>query len=124
MATDSYFIEFTAFIDERKRPENFPRKVHIRETYNDIESIPHLQFKVNDRFINLIQSSGLVVMKNEDEPVDEGKVTFNKRVFVPWHMITHMELDVFHIPPKQVTSQDSIVPPSPTPPAPTKELVN
>jgi hypothetical protein len=121
---DSYFVVFNAHIDELRRPENFPHVVKIKDVYNDVENIPHLQFLVNDRFTKLVISAGLVVMKNEDEPVEEGKITFDKRVFVPWHMITHMTLDVHHMPAKQVRPQDSIVPTSNTPTEPTKELVN
>ena len=122
--TDSYFVDFTAFIDERKRPEGFPKTIHIKDTYDSVESIPHLQFLVNERFVKLANSAGLVVMKDDDEPIDEGKITFDKRLFVPWHMITHMKLDVFHIPAKPSMVQDSIVPTSLLPPEPQKDRVH
>jgi hypothetical protein len=124
MPTDSYFVDFTAFIDERKRPEGFPKAIHIKDAYNNIESLEHLQYKVNERFVKLISGTGLVVLKDEDEIIDEGKITFDKRIYVPWHMITYMKLDVFHIPPSLSTVQDSIVPVSALPPEPTKDRVN
>lgn len=124
MATDSYYVVFTAYIDERKRPENFPREVHIKDVYDRVESVEHLQFLVNDRFTKLVLSAGLVVFKNEDEPEPEhGKITFDKRIFVPWHMITHMKLDVHHMPSKP-SVQDSIIPVTAVPVDPPKELVN
>lgn len=119
----SYFADFIAHIDERKRPENFPHVVHVKEVYDSVESLAHLQFLVNDKFIKLVSSGGLVVVK-EDEILDEGKISFDKRVFVPWHMITHMELDVHHIPEKP-RQHDSIVPPSSLPPEkPEKETIH
>ena len=124
MPTDSYFVDFTAFIDERKRPEGFPKAIHIKDAYNNIESLEHLQYKVNERFVKLISGTGLVVLKDEDEVIDEGKITFDKRIYVPWHMITHMTLDVFHIPASLSTVQDSIVPVSSLPPEPKKDRVH
>ena len=112
MATDSYFVIFTAHVDERRRPENFPHKVHVKEVFDDVESIPHLQFLVNDKFLKLIASQGLVVLKNEDEPLEQGRITFDKRIYVPWHMITHMELDVKHIAPKPASLAELLVPPA------------
>lgn len=121
MPLTSYFVDFIAHVDERKRPENFPRVVHDKQVF-EVESIPHLQFVVNERFVKLVSQSGIVVFRNDDEPVDEGKITFDKRVFVPWHMITYMELDVKMVTTKQ-DLQDSIVPGHILPDKP-KETVN
>jgi len=123
MATDSYFVTFTAHVDERRRPENFPHKVHVKEVFDDVESIPHLQFLVNDKFLKLIASQGLVVLKNEDEPLEQGRITFDKRIYVPWHMITHMELDVKHIA-KVVNPSELIIPPAINSEKKPPELVN
>jgi len=112
MATDSYFVVFTAHIDRWKRPENFPHKVHVKDVFDNVESIEHLQFLVNDKFLKLVASNGIVVIKNEDEPMEEGKITFDKRIFVPWHMITYMELDVKHIAPKPASLAELLVPPA------------
>lgn len=104
-----YFIEFSAYVDERKRPENFPHVIHIGETY-DVPSEEALKEVVNGRFVALVTSAGLIAMRDEDKPI-ETKLTFNQRRFVPWHMITHMEVEVNMIqpePPK--VPQDLIVP--------------
>ena len=122
MALSSYFVDFTAYIDERKRPENFPHVIHDKQVLKDVESIPHLQFLVNERFIKLVSAVGIVAMKDEDI-VDEGVITFDRRVFVPWHMITHMKLDVNILPPPKST-QDSVVPGHIIPGEPPKELLN
>lgn len=122
MATDRYLVKFTGYVDERKRPENFPHEVHVTDVYKDVENLEHLQALVNNRFIGLVSSAGLVVLKNEDEPPEEGKLTFDKRIFVPWHMITHMTLAVKHMP-APLRPQDSIIPVT-APEESTKELVN
>lgn len=122
MARDSYFVKFTGYIDELRRPENFPHEVHVTEVYNEVESLQHLQFLVNDRFIKLATSAGLVVLKNEDEPSEEGKLTFDKRIFIPWHMITYMTMDVKYMPAKY-QPQESIIP-STVAPEEKKDLVN
>ena len=108
MPFSTYFADFTAHIDERKRPEGFPHEIHDKQVF-EVESLQHLQFLVNERFIKLVSASGMVVLKDDTAIQDEGKLTFDKRVFVPWHMITHMTLDVNMMPAKPV-AQDSIVP--------------
>ena len=118
MPFSSYFVDFTAHIDERRRPENFPRQIHDKKLWDKIESIPHLQHLVNERFIQLVSSAGMVVLKDEDEPLIDGAITFDRRVFVPWHLITHMTVDVKLVNTPQIV-QDSIVPGhiAPDPPA-------
>jgi len=85
-----YFVRFAAHIDERKRPENFPKVVFIDETIG-VESIDQLSENVNRRFKGLVSAPGLVVLKDPNEVLDTNVMTFDKRVFVPWHMITHFE---------------------------------
>lgn len=89
-----YFVDYTAFVDERKRPENFPKQVHVINILNNIQGIEHLKHFVNKFFIELVTSAGLIAMKDPGEIVDQNMVTFDKRFFVPWHMLTHMQVDV------------------------------
>lgn len=121
MPISTYFVNFIASIDERKRPENFPRQVYDRKVF-EVEDLQQLQAMVNRRFIELVSSSGMVVFKDETAIHDENKLTFDKRVFVPWHMITHMVLEVNMMPVRPVT-QDSIVPDNIAPDSP-KEWKN
>lgn len=103
-----YFVDFTGYIDEVKRPENFPREIHVKDVLDNVEDIQHLQFLVNNKFTSLVLGAGLVVFKNEDAVHSTG-ITFDKRWFVPWHMITHFGVEVKHIP-EPVRPQDSIAP--------------
>lgn len=119
----TYFVEFKAFIDERRRPEGFPHEVVVQETYDNVENTQHLQMIVNKRFIELVTSAGLVVLKNPSETQALGVITFDKRRFVPWHMLTHLEMSVKHMPEVSEQTQDVLSPSDPTPEK-KKEKVN
>lgn len=119
----SYFADFTAYVDARKRPENFPREVHVHETYGDVENIDHLKAIVNDRFIKMVSSAGLVVLKDPFDILDVSRVTFDKRRFVPWHMLTHMEVKVTLIA-EPASPQEPLLPIHLAPEPKAKEKVN
>jgi hypothetical protein len=106
----SYFVDFTAYVDERRRPENFPHEVHVQETFENVESIAQLQYLVNDKFIKLVSSAGLIVLKDPDEPLPSGVVTFDRRIFVNWSLLTHMSVSVKLIADPLVTTQDNLIP--------------
>lgn len=90
----TYLVEFTAYVNERHRPEGFPREVRVQEIFQNVQSIAHLQYLANDKFIKLVTSSGLVVLIDPDEPLEEGKITFDRRMFVNWSLLTHMTMSV------------------------------
>jgi hypothetical protein len=109
-----YYVDYTAFVDERKRPENFPKQVHVVRILNSIQGTDHLKHEVNQVFLELVTSAGLVAMKDPNEIVEQGMVTFDKRFFVPWHMLTHMQVDVkVLVRPEAVIPQSPIVPTEP-----------
>lgn len=110
----SYFVDFTAYVDQRKLPVGFPTEVHVLETYSDVENTAHLQAIVNDRFVKMVNSAGLVVLKDPTGIIDSSVISFDRRRFIPWHMLTHMELRVSLIPEPSEQSQDSLVPNDPT----------
>jgi hypothetical protein len=118
-----YFADFIGYIDEQRRPENFPHEVHVHEQYGEIENIEHLKAVVNDRFVKLVTSAGLVVLKDPSEILDSVAVTFDRRRYIPWSMITHMEVKVTLIP-EPPSPQDKLIPIEPTPAAVPKERVN
>lgn len=122
--TATYFVDFIGYMDERKRPEGFPHEVHILETYENVENTQHLQMIVNERFVKLVTSAGLVVLKDPSGIIETGIVTFDRRRFIPWHMLTHMELKVSIIPELSLQSQDSLTPVDPSPFKKLTEKVN
>lgn len=120
-----YLFEFVAHIDERKRPEGFPREVFIREQYQGLETDEQVKDFYNQRVKTMLVNPGLIVFLNEAEVI-QTSLTFDQRVFIPWHMITH-----FHgraklmTTPSIATPLESIVPVAPEPsPSGGKELVN
>lgn len=110
----TYFVDFTAYVNERMRPEGFPHEVHVQETYEDVQDTHHLQTIVNSRFIQLVTSAGLVVLKDPSEILDSSVITFEKRRFVNWSIITHMDVKVTRIPDLSLLPQDLLIPPDTT----------
>lgn len=106
----SYVVRFTGYIDERKRPENFPKTVEIIESYGHIESTEQLKMLVNNRVTDLAMAPGLIALKNPTNMIDASHIAFNKRRFIPWHMITHLEMQVELIPEPISHPPDPIVP--------------
>ncbi len=121
-----YYVRFTGYIDERKRPEGFPHHVIIDESYT-VENEAHLGQIVNERFKSLVQAPGIVVMKDANAPVEHGIMTFDRRMYVPWHMITHFDALIKLIsPPQQKRDPLDISVPAPEPETPEtpKALLN
>jgi hypothetical protein len=108
MAGD-YLLEFEAHIDERKRPENFPKSVFIREQYGNIED-SQLKELYNTRVKTIVTNPGIVVFP-EDESIDASKLNFDQRIYIPWHMITHFHGRVTLMTPQlPKTPLESLVP--------------
>ena len=116
----NYFVRFTAHIDERKRPEGFPHEVYVDQTYENVEGAQQIREIANQRFLQLVSSPGLVVLVSPTETLDQNLVTFDKRVFVPWHMLTHFHMNVNQlvVPPDPI-SADPISPENSTEETPT-----
>ena len=93
--SSSFFVRYIASIVEEKRPKdiNFPKEIYVDETYQ-VESQEQLREVFNNRFRAMVQSPGLVVMKDQNAIVDMTGLNFDQRIFVPWHMITHFYAEV------------------------------
>jgi hypothetical protein len=121
-----YFFEWTGHIDERKRPENFPREVYVREQYSQLPSDEVVKELFNQRFKTMVGNPGIVVFLDTEETI-ESKLTFDKRVFIPWAMITHFHGRIKLITPQPVPSNplDELEPSDPEPePDDAKKLRN
>lgn len=121
-----YLFEFTAHIDENKRPkdENFPKVVHVIEQYGGIESDEQVQDLYNKRVKALVMNPGIVVFLHENELI-QSSLTFHQRYFIPWHMITHFHGRVKLMTPAEQlkTSLDSLIPSNPEPTEKDKKAV-
>jgi hypothetical protein len=83
-----YIITFTGYIDERKRPENFPRK---------IEDVQVVSFPDGDALVNYVNKRVFMYAANQGMGVaiDKGamedmRIIDTNRMWVPTHMITHI----------------------------------
>lgn len=105
----NYLFEFTAHIDERKRPEGFPRQLVIRESYENIPSDEVLRELYNERLKVMAISPVLVFTDDIEHLIPESK--FDKRIEVPWHMITYFHGSVkLVIPPPEPSALDVMIP--------------
>jgi len=80
-----YVIVFTAYLDERKRPEGFPRKVKEVLTAR-FDRLPDLVDFVNKRHQMYIQSKGMGATLDKVD-LDRLGITETERVWIPERMI-------------------------------------
>jgi len=120
-----YLFEFEAHIDERKRPENFPRTVFVRVTFPNIESDAQLKVFYNDYFTALVRNPGITIYP-DGESIDTSPMRFDQRIFVPLHMITyfHGRVKLLTPPPENKNPTNALLEPSnPEPEKKTKEVI-
>lgn len=83
-----YLFTFTAYIDERKRPEGFPKVIYDKIIWNCQNNEEIVKF-VNNRCALYTMNHGIGVRINPDALEDLGIVNTD-RMWVPSHMITHL----------------------------------
>jgi len=93
-----YLVEFEAVLRRKTMPKGFPRTVHIREHYINVESDDHLKNIFNERFIKLVSQPGITVYL-DGEPID-ATLRFDQRKFIPWGSIALFHGNVHLITPK------------------------
>ena len=118
----NYFVRFTAHIDERKRPEGFPHEVYVDQTYENVEGAQQIRNIANQRFLELAMANGIVTLKKQGETLDQELVTFDKRVYVPWHMITYMHMQVNQLVEPSPKAPDQLAPEAVPPETPTVQV--
>jgi hypothetical protein len=91
----SYTAKFIAAIDERKRPEGFPKSVYCIGTYL-AQNNSHLAEQLNNEMNTIIQQQGMMISTDPEATIDLSNVlvSLENRVFVPIHMITHIRTQV------------------------------
>lgn len=91
----SYTAKFIAHIDERKRPEGFPRTVYCVGTYF-ANSNAQLAELINSEITTIIQNQGMMISTDPEATIDLRSVLANisKRVFIPIHMISHIRTEL------------------------------
>lgn len=109
----SYVVEFIAYIDRTKCPKQLDDTVSIFDIHKNVESTDHLKYLVNKKFLELVTSVGIIALKEPHAIIDEQIVTFDKRRFIPWHMITHLEAKVTLMPEPTKGVPDLLIPMGP-----------
>lgn len=97
-----YLITFVFHIDERKRPENFPKQIRDLVMINS-DSKQGLVNAVNTESVKYIRMQGVSVRKDPYAAEDPNKLD-TERMFVPLHMITHFEAEV-----KTITGEQAVI---------------
>jgi hypothetical protein len=87
-----WLITFNFYIDERKRPENFPRVLHDL-VFVKADSKEAVVEAVNTESFKYIRLQGVSVRK-DPYAVEQPDVLDTARMFVPMHMWTHFDADV------------------------------
>lgn len=89
-------VTFIGHINERHRPEGFPKQVESRLWIHDPPDMAYIQNSVNHYAgIMAAQQFMLVEKEEKDIPIVIGNPAWlqksDKRYVVPMHMITHIE---------------------------------
>ena len=84
-----YAIFYTGHVNERVRPEGFPKKIgdHVVVHVNSKEELVQ---KVNDFMAIFVRNQGMVVRKNPGAMEDPAKLDTN-RMFVPMALLSHID---------------------------------
>ena len=84
----TYLFQFTGYIDERKRPENFPRVIHDIILWDCPNQQSVVQF-VNDRCAMYTKNQGIGV-RLQPFDLETSGILQTDRAWVPMHMVTHL----------------------------------
>jgi hypothetical protein len=87
-----YLVKIIGHIDERKRPENFPKEIHILEAVANADKKFLVDF-VQKQMKNIVYVQGMGVSRDPAAMQDPNKLDTN-RMFVPMHMLTHIDAEV------------------------------
>lgn len=85
----NYWVVFHAYIDELRRPENFP---HVVKFAALIQADDHqsLVDQVNNVLLRPVQQQGIGTALDLSKTETAGQLDFSNRVWVPMHMISHI----------------------------------
>lgn len=84
----TFLFQFNGYIDERKRPENFPRVIHDILLWDCPNQQAVVNF-VNDRCAMYTRNQGMGV-KLDPYALETLGVLDTDRAWVPMHMITYL----------------------------------
>ena len=85
-----FMVRFVGHIDERRRPENFPREVYS-DLLCRVEDDQGLKKAINDMCMVFLTQQCMVVPKVPGTMEDAKKLKPDARMVVPLHMITYID---------------------------------
>lgn len=85
-----YMVRFIGHIDERKRPESFPKEVYA-DMFARVGTEQDLKKAINDYSMLFMTQQCMVVPKEPGGLEDMLKPKYDARIMVPIHMITYIE---------------------------------
>lgn len=89
----NFFIRFTGHINERIRPEEFPKEIYVDYIVQDVsdEQVKNLVQMYMEQFV---KQNGMVVKRNHSEMEDETTLVFDKKMYVPMPIIAFITAEV------------------------------
>lgn len=99
-----YLVELVGHVIERQRPEGFPKEVISSSLYR-AESDQVLANYVNSLVEKIVANGGFIVLK-PGVVLEESRMTFDQRIFVPIHMISYYEARVHPLSQEMVDAAD------------------
>ena len=90
-----WIVTFTGYIDERKRPERFPRVIKDVLAVSFQNSIELVNFvNARNEMYNRNQGMGINL---DPSALEDLSIIDTKRVWVPMHMITHLTATIKNV---------------------------
>ena len=84
-----YMVRFVGHVDERKRPEGFPREIYS-DIFCRVKNEQELKVAINEQSKVYIVQQCMVVPKEPGRMESLAKPEFDTRMLVPLHLITHI----------------------------------
>ena len=87
-----HMVRFTAYIDETKRPKDFPKLVYSDLFFN-VKSNSELKGYIKSMYQIFMAQQCLLVPKTAEVETVEEEFNYDDHMLVPMHMVTHIHTD-------------------------------
>jgi hypothetical protein len=102
-----YTAKFIGYINERKRPENFPRSIYCIGTYQ-VNNVAELAALINNEMETIFRIQGMMI-QIDPTTIDPAKINVEGRIFVPMHMITHIRAEIKQMQPRPLVVDTGVL---------------
>ena len=87
-----YFVQYVGHVNERLRPEYFPKLVYVNVIFQ-VANKEELQKNVNQFAAGFIAQQAMIVFK-DPESVQGRELDLEKRMIVPMGMLSHIDCNI------------------------------